>query len=198
MFVALDYHKRPCLESLFVCPSMQLSSCKYVYFIVCLLTYCLGSFICLCRYRHVSAVCEKKEKSFLDVKSLACMIVTFINLLHMGMSSNFLFVQLTQILRVYSLVSFIFHFLKIWLAFSQFLFWCFNIYNVRESQFKYLTYRLLLLFLTAGDGNFLKASCTHLAFAAAGGGGPVLVRELTNRGKFLPNQPTINVHRYDF
>lgn len=36
-----------------------------------------------------------------------------------------------------------------------------------------------------------------MAFAAAGGGGPVYVRELAKTGKFLPNAPTLNVHKFE-
>ena len=77
-----------------------------------------GKFVRASKYRHVHAELEKKEKSFLDVKSSA-----------------------------------------------------------------------------SGDGNFIKVSCSFMAFAQAGGGGPVMVRELEKRGKFAPNAPVLNVHK---
>ena len=53
----------------------------------------------------------------------------------------------------------------------------------------------LFLIILAGDGNFIKVSKTLMAFAQAGGGGPVMVHKLDKRGKFAPNVPVLNVHK---
>ena len=46
-----------------------------------------------------------------------------------------------------------------------------------------------------GDGNFINTNGVYFSVATTGGGGPVFVHKLSNTGKFLPNQPTRNVHR---
>lgn len=46
-----------------------------------------------------------------------------------------------------------------------------------------------------GDGNFIKANNTFLAFAATGGGGPVVIHPLNRIERFGPSPPVLNVHR---
>jgi hypothetical protein len=50
-------------------------------------------------------------------------------------------------------------------------------------------------FIQKGDGNFIKANNTFLAFAATGGGGPVVIHPLNRIERFGPSPPVLNVHR---
>jgi coronin-1B/1C/6 len=46
-----------------------------------------------------------------------------------------------------------------------------------------------------GDGNFINTNGVYFSVATTGGGGPVFVHKLSATGKFLPNEPTLNVHK---